>query len=285
MLNAQPMGFYAPAQLVRDAREHGVEVREVDINFSEWNSTLENEARDGLPTLALPHRGGTLLSLPLAGEGRGGGNPTAASHSARYVPPRQREEARALRRDQTRAEALIWREVRAHRLAGLGFRRQVPMGRYIADFVCHAAKVVVEVDGDAHRDHEARDRERDEWFRSRGYRTLRFRNEDVVSYPERVVEEIRGVCVGRLAPDPGTSPPPLRGRARGGEGAASMGFPPPRPSPARGEGGRPFRIRGGGPPKHRRVRLSPHPGPPPQGRAIACGRGWRGGRHRPSLRA
>jgi len=41
LLNAQPMGFYAPAQLVRDAREHGVDVREVDINFSEWDSTLE----------------------------------------------------------------------------------------------------------------------------------------------------------------------------------------------------------------------------------------------------
>ncbi len=41
LLNAQPMGFYAPAQIVRDAREHGVEVRAVDVNFSEWNNTLE----------------------------------------------------------------------------------------------------------------------------------------------------------------------------------------------------------------------------------------------------
>ena len=42
LLNAQPMGFYAPAQLVRDAREHGVEMREVDVNFSDWDSTLES---------------------------------------------------------------------------------------------------------------------------------------------------------------------------------------------------------------------------------------------------
>ena len=41
MLNAQPLGFYAPAQLVRDAREHGVEVREVDVNLSDWDCTLE----------------------------------------------------------------------------------------------------------------------------------------------------------------------------------------------------------------------------------------------------
>jgi error-prone DNA polymerase len=56
MLNSQPLGFYAPAQLVRDAREHGVEVREVDVNLSDWDCTLE----------ALP-------PLPLAGEGWGEG--------------------------------------------------------------------------------------------------------------------------------------------------------------------------------------------------------------------
>ncbi|TIR14881.1 MAG: hypothetical protein E5X33_31515, partial [Mesorhizobium sp.] len=46
ILNAQPMGFYQPAQLVRDARDHGVEVREVDINHSAWDCTLERSAFD-----------------------------------------------------------------------------------------------------------------------------------------------------------------------------------------------------------------------------------------------
>ena len=46
LLNSQPMGFYAPAQIVRDAREHGVEVRGVDVNFSEWDSTLEDRAKE-----------------------------------------------------------------------------------------------------------------------------------------------------------------------------------------------------------------------------------------------
>ena len=41
LLNSQPMGFYAPAQIVRDAREHGVELREADVNFSDWDNTLE----------------------------------------------------------------------------------------------------------------------------------------------------------------------------------------------------------------------------------------------------
>jgi error-prone DNA polymerase len=48
ILNAQPMGFYAPAQLVRDAREHGVEVRPVDVNLSQWDCTLEPENGQGL---------------------------------------------------------------------------------------------------------------------------------------------------------------------------------------------------------------------------------------------
>ena len=45
LLNSQPMGFYAPAQIVRDAREHGVEVRPVDVNHSDWDCTLEERAR------------------------------------------------------------------------------------------------------------------------------------------------------------------------------------------------------------------------------------------------
>ncbi len=63
MLNAQPLGFYAPAQLVRDAREHGVEVREVDVNLSDWDCTLE-------PLLPSPHRAsGRTPPLPPRGRG------------------------------------------------------------------------------------------------------------------------------------------------------------------------------------------------------------------------
>jgi error-prone DNA polymerase len=54
LLNSQPMGFYAPAQIVRDAREHGVEVRGVDVNFSEWDSTLEDRAKEGVSRESAP---------------------------------------------------------------------------------------------------------------------------------------------------------------------------------------------------------------------------------------
>jgi error-prone DNA polymerase len=64
LLNSQPMGFYAPAQIVRDAREHGVEVREVDVNSSEWDCTLESPP---------PSRGGR--EEPRSGEGRGASRP------------------------------------------------------------------------------------------------------------------------------------------------------------------------------------------------------------------
>jgi error-prone DNA polymerase len=74
LLNAQPMGFYAPAQLVRDAGEHGVALREVDINLSTWDATLEDDAP---------------LPSPLVGEGRQGGR--------REIHARHREQALAIR--------------------------------------------------------------------------------------------------------------------------------------------------------------------------------------------
>jgi very-short-patch-repair endonuclease len=104
----------------------------------------------------------------------------------------QRNRAKQLRRAMTRAETLLWRHLKADRLAGIGFRRQSPMGNYIADFVSHSCKLVVEVDGESH-DFEERirhDAKRDEWFASRGYRVLRFTNDDVIKNLEGVVLSI-----------------------------------------------------------------------------------------------
>jgi very-short-patch-repair endonuclease len=89
----------------------------------------------------------------------------------------------------TRAETLLWRHLKADRLSGLAFRRQTPMGNYIADFVAHSCKLVIELDGESH-DFEERlrhDAKRDEWFASRGYRVLRFTNDDVMKNLEGVV--------------------------------------------------------------------------------------------------
>ena len=90
ILNSQPMGFYAPAQLVRDAREHGVEVRPIDVNASEWDHTLEAVAKPPHPNpLPRGERGEAAAAekafpLPSAGEGQGeGAFPPGNSHALR----------------------------------------------------------------------------------------------------------------------------------------------------------------------------------------------------------
>ncbi|NVO15978.1 MAG: endonuclease domain-containing protein [Rhodoplanes sp.] len=109
------------------------------------------------------------------------------------VDDRQRERAKQLRQTMTRAETLLWRYIKAHRIEGLGFRRQVPMGVYVADFVCHSAKLVVELDGESHdfESRHGRDRTRDAWFGSQGYRVVRFTNDQVLRNLEGVVAAIR----------------------------------------------------------------------------------------------
>jgi very-short-patch-repair endonuclease len=104
----------------------------------------------------------------------------------------QRHRAKRLRREMTRAETLLWRYLKADRLAGLAFRRQTPIGRYIADFVAHSGKLIVELDGESHDFEERirRDEQRDRWFASRGYRVLRFTNDDVMKNLEGVVLSI-----------------------------------------------------------------------------------------------
>ncbi len=66
------------------------------------------------------------------------------------VSSKLRSNARVLRKNSTDAERILWLELRDHRLNGAGFRRQVSIGNYIADFVCHAAKLVIELDGGQH---------------------------------------------------------------------------------------------------------------------------------------
>ena len=86
--------------------------------------------------------------------------------------------ARQLRRAMTDAETKLWKLLRGRRMLALKFRRQVPVGPYIADFLCIAAKVIVEADGSQHAD-SARDLRRDAFLAGQGYRVLRFWNIDI----------------------------------------------------------------------------------------------------------
>ena len=92
---------------------------------------------------------------------------------------RLRTFARSMRRAPTEAEDRLWGALRDRRLDGLKFRRQVPIGAFIVDFVCMEAKLIVEVDGVQHAE-SARDMARDAELEARGFRVLRFWNDDVM---------------------------------------------------------------------------------------------------------
>jgi very-short-patch-repair endonuclease len=145
---------------------------------------------------------------PLAGEGREG----AASRTPEWrVKPKTRQRARALRSDLTKAERVIWYGLRAHRLDGASFRRQTPIGAYIVDFVSHAAKLVIEIDGGQHFDApgEARDKRRDVFLAAKGFRVIRFNNHDVMTNRAGVLETIATAVRDARAP---SVPSPASGR-------------------------------------------------------------------------
>ena len=96
-----------------------------------------------------------------------------------FVPLKSRRFARSMRQTATEAEDRLWHELRSRRLDWIKFRRQVPIGRYIADFACLDAKLIVEIDGSQHADSN-HDRKRDAELKQRGFRVLRFWNDDVL---------------------------------------------------------------------------------------------------------
>ncbi|UHD14645.1 endonuclease domain-containing protein [Thiocapsa bogorovii] len=101
----------------------------------------------------------------------------------------QRQFAKTLRQTMTDAEQLLWRHLRAHRLNGQKFRRQQPLGPYIVDFVHFGARLIVEADGGQHNGSD-RDAARDAWLRERGFRIMRFWNNDILQNPEAVLSSI-----------------------------------------------------------------------------------------------
>lgn len=98
--------------------------------------------------------------------------------------------ARFLRQRMTDAERALWRSLRARSLEGWKFRRQVPIGPYVVDFLCASKKIIVEVDGGKHAKHVAQDAKRTEFLQSQGYRVLRFWNNEVLQNLEGVLAVI-----------------------------------------------------------------------------------------------
>jgi very-short-patch-repair endonuclease len=98
--------------------------------------------------------------------------------------------ARRLRRDQTNAERVLWFQLRDRRLQGWKFRRQVPIDRYVVDFLCADGRLVIELDGGQHAAQSDADAKRTALSEAMGYLVLRFWNEDVLKNTTGVLEEI-----------------------------------------------------------------------------------------------
>jgi very-short-patch-repair endonuclease len=144
---------------------------------------------------------------PLAGEGR-----LAAGERGEGAAP-LKSRARVMRKAATPAETALWYLLRDRRFTGHKFRRQVPIGHYIADFLCFTDRLIIEVDGSQHAENDG-DEARTRWLEAQGFRVLRFWNREILTQREMVAERLF-LALGNPSP---RSP------------AAS------RPSPARGEG-------------------------------------------------
>jgi len=141
-----------------------------------------------------------------------------AAPAHRSITGINRFRAKSLRSEMTDAERILWTSLRAHRLNRLGFRRQVPIGPFIVDFVGHEHRLLIELDGGQHgNDQETRyDIRRQQWLNSKGYRLLRSWNSDVLLHCESVLERI-AVTVAQSVPPSRSAKPtdlPLMG---GGE--------------------------------------------------------------------
>ena len=143
--------------------------------------------------------------------------------------------ARNLRQNMTEAERRVWRMLRLRQIDGCKFRRQVPIGWYIADFVCHEARLIVEIDGGQHDRSSTAEAERTAFLQGQGYRVLRFWNNEVLENLDGVYQTI-ATALG-LTPSPsmgegwgGGEPSPARLSSGGGAPAS----PPPNPPPSRG---------------------------------------------------
>ncbi len=146
------------------------------------------------PPSPVPGEGVASRSNPLhrngGGLGRGPERSELSTPEGKFrTKTKTLKRARVLRRAMTDAELLLWKHIRRRQLSGFHFRKQCPIGPYIADFACLEAKLIVEVDGGQHNE-SASDAARDAWFSAQGYRTLRFWNTDILPRPDGALSKI-----------------------------------------------------------------------------------------------
>lgn len=122
------------------------------------------------------------------------------------APVKIRNLSRILRKDATDAERKLWMQLRRRQVGGRRFRRQHPLGPYIVDFVCLEVKLIVEIDGGQHADAVATDAQRTQWLEQRGFRVVRYWNNEVLGNTEAVLERIAELLEAHSKPPPYPSP-------------------------------------------------------------------------------
>lgn len=123
---------------------------------------------------------------------------------SRRIKPERTDNARSLRSDMTLAERQLWNALRGKQLHGYRFRRQHPIGPYIADFACIEKSLVIELDGGQHQDQVEYDERRTAFLQLQGWQVLRFWNNDVLNNLEGVLASV----VDALYATPPSQPSP-----------------------------------------------------------------------------
>jgi very-short-patch-repair endonuclease len=120
------------------------------------------------------------------------------------------EKAKMLRKNMTEAELKLWEKLKGKKMLGLRFRPQHPIDIFIADFYCHPLKLVIEIDGGIHksRDQKEYDFGREGELENWGINVIRFSNEEIENEMNRVLEDIKQICLQRKSETP---PSPLQG--------------------------------------------------------------------------
>jgi UDP-N-acetylmuramoylalanine-D-glutamate ligase/very-short-patch-repair endonuclease len=226
---------------------------------------LSRTAGEGESGSALPHEWGEgELELPsppdplsrYAGEGEsrfaatpsptlwergqgGKGKKARFKHPDLRVSKRLIQMARELRKRATPPEQLLWELLRNRRLSGLKFRRQHPLGGFVADFYCAAAQLIIELDGAVHQEptQQERDRVRQQVLQMYGIACLRFTNREVFQHTEQVLQRILQVAYQRIQAFEGLPSLPVSLSRIAGEGEGEAGGSPSPTSWERGQGG------------------------------------------------
>ena len=162
-------------------------------------SRARERGQDGEQKLKLDPRASDSLSRKREREREGEQEierPASNSLSRERERAGVRVRARALRTNQTDAEALLWSRLRSRQVGNLKFRRQRPIGPYFADFACIEIGLVIELDGGQHAEESGNryDRKRSDAIAALGFQTLRFWNHEVLSETDAVLEKILQVA-------------------------------------------------------------------------------------------